>query len=191
MNLYICGNDVCSHIRRYVIIYTHIHIYTCHFWVYMHTGNHGLIGPNSRSPLLQWMWFRISVGMCKLLGHTRLNHESTSGECPISRKKKTSRLFWVGWRWEIPWLSSRGSVGSDWIIGLKTMESCDFPLGTALLVFGFYRSCGGACLVHWSPYMALYVSSLSGVIWDDEKNVYNNQWDIHHINQCRVSVDKF
>lgn len=36
-----------------------------------------------------------------------------------------------------------------------------------------------------------YVSSLSGVIWDDEKNVYNNQWDIHNINQCRVSIDRF
>ena len=47
MNIYIYGNDARSHIRRYVIIYTHIHIYVSffEFKVYMHTGNHGVDRP--------------------------------------------------------------------------------------------------------------------------------------------------
>ena len=70
--------DICT----YPPMYTYIHtcMYTCNFWVYMHTvpwidiqTQHletPLVfpGPNSRSPSLQWMWFSVSVGMWKFLG---------------------------------------------------------------------------------------------------------------------------
>lgn len=36
MNIYIYGNDVRSHIRRYVIIYIHIHIYVSFLSLHAH-----------------------------------------------------------------------------------------------------------------------------------------------------------
>ena len=69
------------------------------------------------------------------LGHRSLNHESNPGRI------STRRLLWMGWRWEIPMMIE--GLCRDWIV-VQNMESCDFPLGTALLVFSFYRSCRGA-----------------------------------------------